>query len=29
MTEHLDRVLNEIELRAAENPGIFALAARS
>jgi DNA-binding GntR family transcriptional regulator len=29
MTEHLDRVLNEIELRAAQNPEIFAPATRS
>jgi len=29
MTEHLDRVLNELELRAAENPQIFAPAPRS
>jgi DNA-binding GntR family transcriptional regulator len=28
MTEHLDRVLNELELRAAENPQIFAPAPR-
>jgi DNA-binding GntR family transcriptional regulator len=29
MTQHLDRVLNEIELRAAQNPEIFASAARA
>jgi len=29
MTEHLDRVLNELELRAGENPQIFASSARS